>query len=306
MERAYRYCRALEDRPDSPADWERRPEDPRPGRRPGPDSGLRTDQGLGCSPGSPGRPTPVPRPGPRRTAPPWLDEHLLGFVAECEAAGPDSSPDPDRRRKAGPRPGSRGAPRGRTGVAALHGFAGPPPRFLLGALSRGGHLLRPGSDRRGRRPPGAMPGSPSRQCRPPGPARRLPVRPSQSLIRGHPALRPGAGGGARPCRVLSDPSLPPAETRADRAASPTTCDPSRCGGTSCPILLGRHRSPETGRVRRTPAAGRLPRRAGPRAQARATRPEWPWTSTRRSSTSARGSPARSRGRRVRGRPGRDR
>ncbi len=83
MEQAYRYCRALEDRPDSPDDWRRALEileavtafaptrafEPLRHRL----GALLGRDGSGATSGEAGR-----------AACPWLDEYLLGVVAECE------------------------------------------------------------------------------------------------------------------------------------------------------------------------------------------------------------------------------
>ncbi len=93
MERAYRYCRSLENRPHSPSDWERAMKildrvggpvriqafEPMRAR-------LLAKLGAGL-PENPSRPCPVP-------APPWLDEHLHGFVIECEPKADDRSGSP--------------------------------------------------------------------------------------------------------------------------------------------------------------------------------------------------------------------
>jgi serine/threonine protein kinase/tetratricopeptide (TPR) repeat protein len=83
IEQAYRYCRALDDRPRSPADWRRalaildRATDPL--RIPAFDSLRRrlTDK-LGTD--SP----PALHDSRRTSAPPWVDEYFLGLVAESE------------------------------------------------------------------------------------------------------------------------------------------------------------------------------------------------------------------------------
>ena len=75
MERAYRYCRTLEDRPGSPADWRRLLEvlDRAAGAG-------RSAPSRRCEPGwPPGWDSPTPL-RPRSPAPAWLDEHLLGVV----------------------------------------------------------------------------------------------------------------------------------------------------------------------------------------------------------------------------------
>jgi tetratricopeptide (TPR) repeat protein len=94
LERAYRYCRMLEDRPGSPADWRRLLEilDRAAGGR-----SIRAFAPLRDrlaarlrSPATSQAMVPAPA---------WLDEHLLGVVTECEAEY--GSPDgrrPDSRR----------------------------------------------------------------------------------------------------------------------------------------------------------------------------------------------------------------
>ena len=94
MERAYRYCRMLEDRPGSPADWRRALQilDRASG-----DRSIRAFASLrGRLAAKVGAPAIAHDSGP---APAWLDEHLLGWVAECDSRS--GSPDvraSDRRR----------------------------------------------------------------------------------------------------------------------------------------------------------------------------------------------------------------
>ncbi len=87
LERAYRYARALADQPGAVTDWRQAAEvlD----RAAGPWSiaafaALRSE--LASRPGV--VVPPVLGPGPIRPAPGWLDEHLLGFAAECRPSQP--------------------------------------------------------------------------------------------------------------------------------------------------------------------------------------------------------------------------
>ena len=90
MERAYRYCWGLENRSRSQADWRRalgildRVSGPMSIQAFAP---MR-DRLLARLDSEP----PAPSPTVRTTAPPWLDEHLLGFVAECEPASAGRNP----------------------------------------------------------------------------------------------------------------------------------------------------------------------------------------------------------------------
>jgi tetratricopeptide (TPR) repeat protein len=79
MERAYRYCRALEDRPGAPADWGRALEllD-----RLGDRWSIRAFAPLRDRLAAKLKATAIPRG--TAPAPAWLDEHLLGFAAESE------------------------------------------------------------------------------------------------------------------------------------------------------------------------------------------------------------------------------
>ena len=88
MEQAYRYCRALEDRPDSPEDWRRALElleavtAPAPTRALEPlKRRLRALLGKGGSTAAPGA-------GDRASCA-WLDAYLLGVLAECEPGSQD-------------------------------------------------------------------------------------------------------------------------------------------------------------------------------------------------------------------------
>ncbi len=93
VERVYRYCRALDQRLHSPGDWEQ---------------ALKI---LDAASGPARNPAFAPlrnrliaklkasdRPAPSPTSPvpahPWLDEHLLGFVAECEEPEAADKPSP--------------------------------------------------------------------------------------------------------------------------------------------------------------------------------------------------------------------
>ncbi len=255
MERAYRYCLSLDHRPNSPGDWGRalkildsvsgagpttiRAFEPLRNR-------LLAKLGAGLAK-APARPSP-------ESAPAWLDEHLLGFVIECEPQGGDTPP--AQRREAE--------------RALLHyvQLAITAPRFLLGTLSRGGHLLRPGSGRRSRRLPPDMPGATARERRAPRSARRLPD-PTQSLSRGPRALRRRAGEGARPGGILSDPRLRPREVGADRRPprrdprlrdaerSPAPLSPARHGRRKLAGPPGPQRAGRAGR-RATVGAARYP------------------------------------------------
>ncbi len=90
MERAYRYCWALEKRSPSPAACKRALEilDRVSGPMSVPAFAPLRDRLLAGLDGEP----PSPTPSPRRSEPPWLEEHLLGFVAECESASADRTP----------------------------------------------------------------------------------------------------------------------------------------------------------------------------------------------------------------------
>ena len=102
MERAYRYGLALEDRPGSPDDWLEaraildRVDGQRSIRAFGPlRARLASRLGTAEAPGVEAPDSP--------SAPAWLDEHLLGFVAECQSASdpdPGSTADPDGVRRA--------------------------------------------------------------------------------------------------------------------------------------------------------------------------------------------------------------
>ncbi len=145
MERAYRYCRALEDRPDSAVAWQQAIElldrvgETRSIRAFGPmrqrlaarlaavriprgtaitavgdrgaahsavSRGLGQDARAADTPGQDARAANAPGQDARATTPTpaWLDEHLLGFVAESEPDAPALVP--DARRRTAPRPSS--------------------------------------------------------------------------------------------------------------------------------------------------------------------------------------------------------
>jgi tetratricopeptide (TPR) repeat protein len=90
MECAYRYCRALEDRPDSPDDWRRALDvlDRAGGTR-----SIRAWAPLSDRLAARLRLGTVPRA--RTPAPEWLDEHLLGFAAQCQSGSVPGSGDPN-------------------------------------------------------------------------------------------------------------------------------------------------------------------------------------------------------------------
>jgi eukaryotic-like serine/threonine-protein kinase len=127
MERAYRYCLALEGRPGSPDDWRQAlevldrvdghrsirafaPLRDRLAARLGLAPGRGSPDGAGSyrETGHPGAHLvgggSVPRPeSVAAPAPEWLNEHLLGFAAECRTATdpePDSTPETDDVRRA--------------------------------------------------------------------------------------------------------------------------------------------------------------------------------------------------------------
>jgi serine/threonine protein kinase len=101
-ERAYRYSLALEDRPGSPDDWRQARAildrvDEHRSIRAFATLRARLASRLG-KPEASGVEAPVPAP-----APVWLDEHLLGFAAECQSASdpdPGSPADTDGARRA--------------------------------------------------------------------------------------------------------------------------------------------------------------------------------------------------------------
>jgi eukaryotic-like serine/threonine-protein kinase len=94
MERAYRYCLGLATRPAAPADWARalkildRVSGPIEIRAFEP---LRSRLGARLGAG----PCPSPTRRAPAAAPAWLDEHLLGFVLECEPSVGDTASSPD-------------------------------------------------------------------------------------------------------------------------------------------------------------------------------------------------------------------
>ena len=86
MEQAYLYCRALEDRPDSPDDWRRALKilDAVSGPAAIPAFAAIRHR-LGAKLGAEASPSPpVSTRSPAPTAAPWVNEYLLGVVAECE------------------------------------------------------------------------------------------------------------------------------------------------------------------------------------------------------------------------------
>jgi serine/threonine protein kinase/tetratricopeptide (TPR) repeat protein len=90
LEQAYRYGRALVDRPDSPADWLRALD--LLARAAGPTSipafdPIRHRLGARLGRGT----APAPSGSSARQAPAWLDRYLLGVVAECEPEPQDGS-----------------------------------------------------------------------------------------------------------------------------------------------------------------------------------------------------------------------
>jgi serine/threonine protein kinase/tetratricopeptide (TPR) repeat protein len=99
IEQAYLYCRALEDRPDSPADWQRALNILGNLARPGELSALaaiehRLSSRLEARTSSaPAVSTAMPTPKTTH----WANEYLLGVVAECEAEPePGSTPEVTR------------------------------------------------------------------------------------------------------------------------------------------------------------------------------------------------------------------
>ncbi len=95
MERVYRYCRALEERPDSPGDWERALK-----ILDGASGPVRTPAFAPLRNRLVAKLEFAPSPALFVPAYSWLDEHLLGFVAECEEE-PATADKPSPRESTG-------------------------------------------------------------------------------------------------------------------------------------------------------------------------------------------------------------
>ncbi len=137
MEQTYRYCRGLEERPNSAERLAAGTRDPRPRRRLNaspsvlgaqPPSASQAGDDADQLPGSAGSPAQSAKS--TAAVSPWLDEYLLGVAAECDRESGSDETLIQARRRAAER-------RGR----ALPQVAGASPEFILGTLPRSGRFV---------------------------------------------------------------------------------------------------------------------------------------------------------------------